>query len=228
MNFSEYKQFADKFYEEIYNNEKININKIENDFWRLCSKKDAKLANLKTRYAADVSFKKYISDQEIEKITNKLAEDNQWTLLNINLQKNSLFQFLKREKNSNISGLTVPWLYFGMLFSTFCWHVEDLYLYSLNNMYYGSPKIWYSISSSQKEKMDAYIKQKMQKEIKADPFLMHKLILLIDPNELTRNGIKVFRTVQHPGEIIITKPKAYHAGFSTGFNIAEAVNFSVK
>lgn len=37
--------------------------------------------------------------------------------------------------------------------------------------------------------------------------------------------MKVFKTLQHPGEYILTFPGSYHAGFSTGVNIGEAVNF---
>lgn len=31
-----------------------------------------------------------------------------------------------------------------------------------------------------------------------------------------------------PGEFIVTFPGSYHAGFSTGFNVGEAVNFVTK
>ena len=36
----------------------------------------------------------------------------------------------------------------------------------------------------------------------------------------------MYRTEQGPSEFIITFPKAYHAGFSHGFNISEAVNIA--
>jgi hypothetical protein len=31
----------------------------------------------------------------------------------------------------------------GSLFASFCWHVEDNYMYSLNYMHEGSDKTWY-------------------------------------------------------------------------------------
>jgi hypothetical protein len=154
-------------------------------------------------------------------------KDNLWLLHNINLKENSLLQFLKEDEKSNISGLTLPWIYLGMIFSTFCWHVEDLYLYSLNYMHYGSPKIWYSLPINQKEKMNLFLEKKYKNLNSKNKNLIDRLTLLIDPLELIENGIQVNRTIQYPGDIILTLPNSFHAGFSTGFNIAEAINFSV-
>ncbi len=39
-------------------------------------------------------------------------------------------------------------------------------------------------------------------------------------------GVPVSRAVQRPGEFVVTFPRAYHAGFSHGFSIGEAVNFA--
>lgn len=32
---------------------------------------------------------------------------------------------------NNISGITIPWMYAGSCFSSFCWHNEDHYCYSI-------------------------------------------------------------------------------------------------
>src|SRR6266702_731182 len=43
-----------------------------------------------------------------------------WNLKNVPLLSDSLLRYIK----SDISGMTVPWTYVGMVFSTFCWHNE--------------------------------------------------------------------------------------------------------
>ena len=40
-------------------------------------------------------------------------------------------------------------------------------------------------------------------------------------------GVRVCRAVQAPGEIVVTFPRAYHAGFSNGFSLGEAANFAL-
>lgn len=179
-------------------------------------------------YAADISSQRYFTKKELNDLINDEKEgiDN-FNLLRVNVLKNSLLQFSKNDESCQISGITVPWFYYGMLYSSFCWHTEDLYLNSLNYMHEGSPKIWYSISHTDKEKMDEYIRNKYYATLLKQPDLIHRLTVHINPLELMQNGIKVYKTLQYPGEMIVTLPKGYHCGFSTGFNLAEAVNFSV-
>jgi hypothetical protein len=43
---------------------------------------------------------------------------------------------------------------------------------------------------------------------------------------LKNNGIKLRKIVQKPGEFVVLRATAYHAGFNSGFNLAEAVNFA--
>jgi [histone H3]-trimethyl-L-lysine4 demethylase len=48
------------------------------------------------------------------------ASKDSWNLNNMPILPDSLLRYIK----SDISGMTVPWTYVGMVFSTFCWHNE--------------------------------------------------------------------------------------------------------
>jgi len=70
---------------------------------------------VKVEYAADLSSQVYGS---AFKSSSKPQASDAFKLNNINKQRNSLMQALKNKQQ--ISGITEPWLYLGMLFSTFC------------------------------------------------------------------------------------------------------------
>lgn len=111
-----------------------------------------------------------------------------------------------------------------MQFSSFCWHVEDLWVNSLNYNHKGGIKTWYFIPGSYKEKFDKYIKEKYcQTTFKKT--LLQRLTFMVDPLELIDAGIPVYKTYQRPRDYVCTFFKAYHCGFSQGFNVGEAVNF---
>ena len=51
---------------------------------------------------------------------------------------------------------------------------------------------------------------------------------LIDPAVITENDIPCDTVTQEKGQIIITFPFGFHAGFNNGVNFAEATNFALK
>ena len=107
-----------------------------------------------------------------------------------------------------ISGVTTPWVYMGMLFSTFCWHVEDVWLNSLNYSHKGAVKTWYVIPESDKEKFDRYVKKVTAKED-----LLDRITFMVNPLEIKKAGIRVYKINQAPREYVCTFYKVYFLNY---------------
>jgi len=64
----------------------------------------------------------------------------------------------------------------GMLYSTFCWHYEDLMLYSLNYMHVGGSKIWYAIPGHERKLFDKVAKEKLANLYENDPNFLFDIV----------------------------------------------------
>lgn len=73
-----------------------------------------------------------------------------------------------------------------MKFATFCWHYEDLMLYSINYSHWGKPKQWYCIPVSDREKFEKAVKQKVSLLFKKDPNILMDIVTMISPAYLTQ------------------------------------------
>ncbi|KAJ7228249.1 jumonji superfamily protein [Mycena pura] len=194
---------------------------LETEFWRLVNTQDE---TVEIEYGADVHSTTHGSAMPtIETHPLDPYSKDPWNLNNIPIVSDSLLRFIK----SDISGMTLPWTYVGMTFSTFCWHNEDHYTYSINFMHWGETKTWYGIPGADAEKFEAAIKCEAPDLFQAQPDLLFQLVTLMNPQRVTDAGVRVFACNQRPGEFVITCPKSYHAGFNHGFNFNEAVNFAL-
>ncbi|CAK7268795.1 hypothetical protein SEPCBS57363_003273 [Sporothrix epigloea] len=220
----EFKQsyFEDKMpFDEVLNcHRPITEDDVEREFWRLVSSIDE---TVEVEYGADIHCTTHGSGfPTIEKNPNDPYSTDPWNLNILPLHPESLFRYI----NSDISGMTVPWVYVGMTFSTFCWHNEDHYAYSANYQHFGDTKTWYGIPGADAGKFEDAMREAVPDLFETQPDLLFQLVTLLPPEKLKEAGVRVYAVDQRAGQLVITFPQAYHAGFNHGFNFNEAVNFA--
>ena len=198
----------------------ITEDDVEREFWRLVTDIEE---TVEVEYGADIHCTTHGSGfPTIEKYPNNPYSLDPWNLNLLPLHPDSLFRHIK----SDISGMTVPWVYVGMIFSTFCWHNEDHYSYSANYQHFGDTKTWYGIPGDDAERFEAAMREAVPELFETQPDLLFQLVTLLTPEQLKKAGVRVYAVDQRAGELVITFPQAYHAGFNHGFNFNEAVNFA--
>ncbi|KAF5401529.1 Lysine-specific demethylase 5D [Paragonimus heterotremus] len=202
---------------------------VEQEFWRILQEYNDDVV---VEYGADIHSSSQGSGfPTINRLQNlvgtaqqleeaKMYATNPWNLNILPLLDRSVLRFIK----GNIDGMKIPWCYVGMVFSSFCWHIEDHWSYSINFNHWGEPKTWYGVSRLHAEDFERAMWKHAPELFEQAPDLLHHITTNMNPNILQAEGVPVYRTDQYCGEFVVTFPRAYHAGFNQGFNFAEAVN----
>ncbi|PIN24819.1 hypothetical protein CDL12_02473 [Handroanthus impetiginosus] len=189
-----------------------SVSDIEGEYWRIIQQPTDEV---EVYYGADLETGAWRSGFPKESLVSTNSTTNQyvtsgWNLNNISRLPGSVLSF----EREDISGVVVPWLYIGMCFSSFCWHIEDHHLYSLNYMHWGDPKIWYGVPGSHASELEGAMKKHLPDLFEEQPDLLNDLVTQLSPLVLKSEGVPVYQVVQNAGEF----------GFNCGFNCAEAVN----
>ncbi|XP_009141530.2 lysine-specific demethylase JMJ15 [Brassica rapa] len=209
----EFEKYARCFKESYFESKEGNapsVEETEGEYWRIV---EQATDDVEVYYGADLESKVLGSGFE-------RGETSGWNLNNLPRLSGSLLSF----ERGDISGVLVPWVYVGMCFSTFCWHVEDHHLYSINYNHFGEPKVWYGVPGTHATALEKAMRKHLPDLFEETPDLLHGLVTQFSPSILKEEGVPVYRAVQRAGEYVLTFPRAYHAGFNSGFNCAEAVN----
>jgi histone demethylase JARID1 len=74
--------------------------------------------------------------------------------------------------------------------------------------------------------MEKVFKSFMSTKMRDAPELLYHITTMFNPRLLQVSNVPVYKIIQHPGEFVLTFPRAFHGGFSLGPNIGEAVNFA--
>ncbi|XP_008437262.1 lysine-specific demethylase JMJ17 isoform X3 [Cucumis melo] len=201
---------------------------IEKKFWEIV---EGSFGEVEVKYGSDLDTSIYGSGfprenvQRPESIDAKAWDEycnSPWNLNNLPKLKGSMLRAIRH----NITGVMVPWLYIGMLFSSFCWHFEDHCFYSMNYLHWGDPKCWYSVPGSEATAFEKVMRNSLPDLFDAQPDLLFQLVTMLNPSVLQQNGVPVYTVQQEPGNFVVTFPRSFHGGFNLGLNCAEAVNFA--
>ncbi|EPX71281.1 histone demethylase Jmj2 [Schizosaccharomyces octosporus yFS286] len=223
---SEFEKKCDNFKTEYFSKfdtqTLISDELVEAEYWKLVKSKEEAY---EVEYGADLStMDKGSAFPHWRKTPKNPYSRDPW---NLNVLASSNGSLLRYVENA-VSGITSPWLYIGMCFSTFCWHVEDNYTYSANYQHSGETKLWYGIPGNDASKFEEAAHEIAPDLSSSQPDLLYQLAAMANPKELTKRGVKVYYVDQTPNDFVVTFPKCFHGGINLGFNINEAVNFAPK
>lgn len=177
----------------------------------------------------DVNQKEHTFFNNFHNMRNLYVVDLEDTIFKTPIAQGTTFSFqciLRMYYGPDNPGLTRPYIYIGHEHTIFALHVENCYLYSLSYNYGPAPKVWYIIPQSELRRLEMILAQIFTEDLKqCGTFIQHKFIY---PSEkfLRAHNIRFNRVIQHANEMVVLWPGAYHYGFNTGYNLAEAVNLA--
>lgn len=188
---------------------------------KYCTPRHSSYEDLERKYWKNVTYVAPIYGADV----NGSITDPDMREWNIN-SLGTILDFVNSDYGIEIDGVNTAYLYFGMWKTTFAWHTEDMDLYSINYLHFGEPKTWYVIPPEHGKRFERIASGFFPTSAKTcQAFLRHKMTL-ISPQILKQYSVPVNKITQEAGEIMITFPYGYHAGFNHGFNCAESTNFA--
>ncbi|XP_045621664.2 uncharacterized protein [Procambarus clarkii] len=144
-----------------------------------------------------------------------------WNLKNLCQNPNSILRSM-----GTIVGVTAPTLHVGMLFSTVCWYRDPHSLPWIEYLHTGASKIWYGVAASQEDKLRAALKKIVPDFIKDSAIWLPSDTAMVPPCELVREGVRVCRVVQDPGQFVVVFPGAFTSSICKGYLISESAFFA--
>lgn len=119
---------------------------------------------------------------------NGTLTDKSVSAWNIN-KLGTILDHVSEDYGVSIDGVNTAYLYFGMWKTTFCWHTEDMELYSINYLHFGAPKTWYGVPPEHGRRLERMAQGFFpSNHVECSAFLRHKMTL-ISPQVLRQYSI---------------------------------------
>ncbi|KAK6130041.1 hypothetical protein DH2020_036227 [Rehmannia glutinosa] len=138
-----FRRVADRVKKKWFGSAATSWVQLEKKFWEIV---EGSVGEVEVMYGSDLDTSVYGSGfpRQIDQRPPLVEVDawneycaSPWNLNNLPRLHGSML----RAVHQNIAGVMVPWLYIGMLFSSFCWHFEDHCFYSMNYLHWESQSV---------------------------------------------------------------------------------------
>ena len=178
---------------------------LEGDYWDIVDRGDQGSPGVVVDYGNDVDAAEYWSGfprgppqpelcaenlDRCEPFSYEYYARSGWNLNNIARWPGSVLRYYEEP----VSGVTSPWLYLGMLFSTFPWHNEDNYFYSINYHHAGAPTQWYGTPGSKADAFEVAFRALVNEnggDMTAGDSL-HNINTMISAYEIAKRGVPMY------------------------------------
>ncbi|XP_026863048.2 protein Jumonji isoform X2 [Electrophorus electricus] len=170
---------------------------VEQEYWRLVETKQCHVAV----HCGRVDTKTHGSGFPVGK--SEPFSKHGWNLTVLSNNSGSVLRHL-----GAVPGVTIPWLNIGMVFSTSCWSRDQNSLPYIDYLHTGADCIWYCIPAEEKSKLDKVVHTLLQANGTPGLEMLEKNIM-ISPEVLRQEGVKVHRTVQRSGQFVVCFPGAF-------------------
>ncbi|KAK3086413.1 hypothetical protein FSP39_018076 [Pinctada imbricata] len=146
-----------------------------------------------------------------------------WNLNNLPNHRSSLLQYLH-----HVSGVTVPTLHVGMLYTSSCWSTDTHHLPYVQYLHNEADIIWYCIPSQEERKFQSVMKELVPTLVSSKIRWLKEDTAMVPPEVLLQRGVHVSRCVQQPHQFVVVFPKCYTATISCGYTLAESSHYATK
>lgn len=155
------------------------------------------------------------------KTKNSTCSKHPWNLKVLTNNHNSILRSI-----GPVTGVTVPTLHVGMLFSACCWYRDPHGLPWIEYLHTGGSKIWYSVPYEQSSNFRAAFTSLVPTHCQNKTVWLQCDTAMVPPHMLTDRGVSLCRTEQEPGQFVVVFPRAYTSNICTGYSISESVYFA--
>ncbi|KAM9838976.1 protein Jumonji [Aulostomus maculatus] len=195
-------------------NKEPGASEVEQEYWRIVEQRDSHVAV----HCGKVDTSTHGSGFPTGK--SEPFSKHGWNLTVLPNNSGSILRHL-----GAVPGVTIPWLNIGMVFSTSCWSRDQNRLPYIDYLHTGADCIWYSVPAEEKAKLDKVVHTLLQANGTPGLEMLEKNIM-ISPEVLCREGIKVYRTVQRSGQFVVCFPGAFVSKVCCGYSVSETVHFA--